>query len=194
LAKEGTLYGPEEVDSGSLVSYSYQGISQNDIEGAEEYYWELPADYQVVSVMDYFANYWQMYDITGRQISHVFTGYGEYDGLVSVRGINKCGEGEAIMMYVEHGNCVGSGCGGIPVAPPNPIPNSANENFKLDFSSYPEGTYYIFIYDQYSNIMYEGQSGNIDKTVETIDIPSGVYYLHIHDGNEVITKQLIINH
>ncbi len=74
------------------------------------------------------------------------------------------------------------------------MPNSADENFILDFSSYPEGTYYIYIYDQYSNILYEGESINIEKTVGTIDIPNGLYYLHIHNGNEVITQQLIINH
>ncbi len=46
----------------------------------------------------------------------------------------------------------------------------------------------------YSNILCEGQSSNVEKTVSTINIPNGLYYLHIHDGNEVITKQLIIEH
>lgn len=195
LAPEsGALYGPEEVDSGSLVAYYYQGVNQDSIVGAKEYYWELPGDYEVVTEIDYFGEPWQRYDINGRQISHVFTGYGQEDGLVSIRGTNKCGEGEAIDLYVEHGTCEGPNCGGIPIAPPSPIPNSANVSFNLDFTSYPVGTYYLYIYDSYANEVYSGTSTNIDKTVSTIDKPNGTYFLHIHDGNEVIIKQLIVSH
>ncbi|MCH7785078.1 MAG: hypothetical protein IIB06_06630 [Bacteroidetes bacterium] len=62
-------------------------------------------------------------------------------------GVNKCGVGGVALLSVVHG----SGGGGAPVAP-DPIPNSANESFTLDFSNHPEGIYYI--YDIFSNIIY----------------------------------------
>ncbi len=126
--------------------------------------------------------------------ANVFTGYGENSGFVQLMGVNSCGAGAAVSLAVEHGNCSGPGCGGIPVAPPNPVPNSADDEFKLDFRTYPEGTYYIYIYDQYSNTIYQSEASNIEKTVETSNIPNGIYYLHIHTGTTVDMMQLQINH
>ncbi|MBC7912801.1 MAG: hypothetical protein H7Y07_01645 [Pyrinomonadaceae bacterium] len=31
-------------------------------------------------------------------------------------------------------------------------------------------------------------------TLDTRDIPTGTYYLHIHDNKELLKKQIIINH
>ena len=70
-------------------------------------------------------------------------------------------QGASIHIYAEHENS--GNCTSCDVLPPSPLQNSAGENFNLDFTSYPEGTYYIYIYDQYSNILYEGQSSNIEK-------------------------------
>ena len=186
------LNGPEFVDTGSWQLY-HGGAAP----GATSYTWVLPYDYDVVNPVDQTSDNWQMLPNNTGWNSNIFTGQGEYSGEVQLISRNKCSnpdinQGSSINIYVEHensGNC--TSCDAIP---PSPIPNSADENFKLDFTSYPEGTYYIYIYDQYSNVMYEGESGNIDKTVETVNIPNGTYYLHIHDGNGVITKQLIINH
>lgn len=52
----------------------------------------------------------------------------------------------------------------------------------------------IYIYDINSNTVYSGVSSNIEKTIETVTIPAQTYYLHIYDGNEIYTHQLIINH
>jgi hypothetical protein len=30
------------------------------------------------------------------------------------------------------------------------------------------------------------------KTISTIDIPAGIYFLHIYDGNNILTQQLVI--
>ncbi|MFT5248614.1 MAG: hypothetical protein ACI93P_000328 [bacterium] len=194
LIIQNAIVGPETVDTGSIVAYHYQSNIPDKEIGATNYEWWFPYPYDVVSPIDYFGDNWQVSLNTGKSLSHVFTGYGENDGLVQVMARNKCGLGGADYLYVEHGNCTGPGCGGMPVAPPNPIPNSANENFKLDFTTYPEGTYTINIYDMYSNTVYSGVSSNIEKTVDTLSISSGTYYLHIHDGNEIYTQQLIINH
>ncbi len=189
-----SIVGPETVDTGSLVAYHYQSSIPDEQIGATTYEWWLPHPYNVVSPIDYFGDNWQVSLNTGKSISHVFTGYGEHDGLVQVMASNKCGLGGADYLYVEHGNCTGSGCGGIPVVPPNPVPNAANESFKLDFTSYPAGNYTINIYDIYSNTVYSGVSTNIEKTISTINIPAGTYYLHINDGNETYIHQLVINH
>jgi len=177
------LNGPEIVSTGAIVTYS-GGIA----EGATSYDWWLPFPYDVVAPTDYFSDNWQTYPNMGRNNSHVFTGYSGNSGYVQLMGVNSCGNGSAEMIYVEHG----SGGGGDPPIPVVPYPNTADTDFKLDFTTYPEGTYYIFIYDIYSNIIYQGSSQNVNKTVDTVDIPNGLYYLHIHDGNEVVMKQLII--
>ncbi len=182
-----SLYGPELVNSGSW--YAYHGGGG----GATSYEWRLPFPFDINEPVDQTSDNWQMNPTTSGYNSNIWSGNGGISGLVQLIGINKCGIGGSRSIFVEHDN-TGGPCTTCNAIPPSPIPNTADENFKLDFTSYPEGIYYIYIYDQYSNIMYEGESGNIDKTVETINIPNGVYYLHIHDGNEVITKQLIINH
>jgi len=179
------LNGPEIVLTGAIVTYS-GGVA----EGATSYKWWLPTPYDVVSPMDYWSDNWQTYPNMGRNNSHVFTGYAGNNGLVQLTGVNSCGDGGAKMINVEHGN----GGGGNQQNPVVPYPNSSDTDFKLDFSTYPEGTYHIFIYDMYSNIMYQGQSSNVEKTIYTLDIPNGIYYLHVHDGDEVTMQQLIIEH
>lgn len=76
-----------------------------------------------------------------------------------------------------------------------PIPNASDEQFSLDFSNLPPDVYYIIIYDQYSNIHYSGESTNAEKTIETLNIPDGLYIIQMYDtqGN-MSTKNLMINH
>lgn len=178
----GSLSGPEIVTSGSLAYYS-GGFSQ----GATGYQWWLPHPYDVASPIDYFNDNWQVLPNAGNA-TNIFTGYAGNNGLVQLMGVNECGPGDAAMLYVEHGS---GGGGTIPLVP---YPNTSDTSFNLDFSTYPSGNYYIYIYDAYSNIMYQGESTNIEKTIETVNIPNGLYYLHIHDGNEVTAIQLVIEH
>jgi len=190
----GYISGPDVVDTASIVAYHYESGEDEEEIGATTYEWWLPYPYNVVSPIDYFGDNWQLPLNLGKSISHVFTGYGENNGYVQVMAKNKCGLGGAKIMAVEHGDCNGPGCGGSALVPPDPVPNSSNESFSLDFTTYPEGTYYIYIYDMYSNTVYSGVSNNLEKTVETASIPAGTYYLHIHDGNDIYTQQLIITH
>lgn len=76
-----------------------------------------------------------------------------------------------------------------------PYPNSSDESFNLDFSTYPPNTiYYIYIYDQYQNEVYIGESTNIEKTINTVNLPSDTYYLHVYINGELTSKQLIVQH
>ena len=50
------------------------------------------------------------------------------------------------------------------------------------------------IYDPYGNIVYQGQSGNIEKTIDTIGMSNGTYFLHIEVNQEMLYFQLIIQH
>ncbi len=190
----GSIVGPDVVDTASIVAYHYESGEEEEDIGATTYEWWLPYPYNVVSPIDYYGDNWQVSVNLGIGISHVFTGYGENDGYIQVMAKNKCGLGGAKIMAVAHGNCTGPGCGGSAIVPPNPIPNSSNTSFSLDFTTYPVGTYYIYIYDINYNTVYSGATSNIEKTVETSSIPSGTYYLHIHDGNDIYTQQLIITH
>ncbi len=76
-----------------------------------------------------------------------------------------------------------------------PYPNSSDDSFSLDFSSYPPNTlYYIYIYDQYQNEVYSGESTNIEKTIYTADLSSDTYYLHVYVNGELTSKQLYVQH
>lgn len=178
------LNGPEVVDTGAVVTYS-GGIS----EGAVSYDWWLPYPYEIQNPFDIYSPYWQVHPNAGRN-TQVFTGNGGIDGNVQLMGVNSCGNGDAAIIYVEHGQ----GGGGQQQAPVYPYPNTSDDAFNLDFSTYPSGTYEINIYDAYSNVIYQGSSSNIEKTVSTLEIPNGSYFLHIHMDTEVLQYQLIINH
>lgn len=181
-----SIYGPELVNSGAIVSYQ-GGIAP----GATSYQWWLPYPFDIVSSIDYFNDNWQMWPNNTRFNSHVFTGYGEHSGYVQVMGVNKCGVGGVQYIPVSH-DTNGGGSGPLPIVVP--YPNAADDKFSLDFSQYPEGTYYIYIYDMYSNLMYYGESQNAEKTISTIDLPNGIYFLHFYNGTEIIQMQLLVQH
>ena len=180
----GVLEGPTLVNTGAVVTYS-GGIS----EGATSYTWWLPYPFDIVNPFDTTGPNWQIHPNTGRH-GQVFTGNAGIDGNVQLMGHNACGDGDAVLLYVEHG----AGGAGQQQTPVYPYPNTADEAFNLDFSSYPPGDYHITIFDMYSNVYYDGVSSNIEKTIETQDIPNGTYFLHIYIDNELTTYQLIINH
>ncbi len=178
------LNGPEVVDTGAVVTYS-GGVSQ----GATSYKWYLPYPFLEQSPFDINSPYWQVYPNAGRN-TQVFTGNGGINGYVQLMGQNSCGLGDAKIMSVEHGQG-GSGQQQMPVFP---YPNTADDSFHLDFSTYPSGNYFIHIFDPYSNLIYEGSSENIEKTISTLEMNEGTYYLHIYVDDEVLQYQLIINH
>ncbi|MEZ4858446.1 MAG: hypothetical protein R2781_06515 [Flavobacteriaceae bacterium] len=65
----------------------------------------------------------------------------------------------------------------------------------IDLSLQDTSVYTIIVYDQYQTVKYEDTSNNIVKTVDTFNIPNGMYYLHIYNANELILSNiLIINH
>jgi pimeloyl-ACP methyl ester carboxylesterase len=180
----GYLNGPEIVSTGSLVTYS-----GGESVGATSYEWWLPYPFEVVYPFDYLGDNWQVSPNAGRS-TQLFTGNAGNNGYVQLMGKNSCGNGDAVMIYVEHGN----GGGGDPPIPVVPYPNTTDESFNLDFSSYPVGIYQIKIYDNYSNIIYDGESSNIEKTISTIDIPNGTYFLYITIDGELTIFQLVVDH
>jgi hypothetical protein len=180
-----SIYGPDEVSSGAIVSYQ-SGVAQ----GATSYLWWLPYPFDIVNPIDYFNDNWQMYPNNTRFNSHVFTGYGANNGYVQIMGVNKCGIGPAVYMEVIHKNSGGGGQ--LPIVAP--YPNAADDEVNLDFSEYPEGTYYIYIYDIYGILKYYGETSNTLKTISTIELPNGLYFLNYYNGYEIIQQNLLIQH
>ena len=76
-----------------------------------------------------------------------------------------------------------------------PYPNSADTNFKIDFSNKPNGTnFYIYLYNGNQELKFQGYSGNVEKTINTLNLQNGIYYLKVISNGKVKTKQVIINH
>jgi hypothetical protein len=180
--------GPAVVHIGSVHDYSTSGA-----DGADTYEWALPEPFTITNNINYYGDYWQMHPTASRNNFGVYSGMAGVEGDISVKGQNECGLGNPTYFSVTQTNTGPCPTCYTPI-PVYPIPNSASEEFKLDFRTYPEGTYYIYIYDQYSNVIYQGESSNIEKTVTTSNIPNGIYYLHIHTGSTIDMMQLQINH
>ncbi len=189
------IEGPDVIHVGSTNNYSTDNGG-----GAQSYQWSLPQPFDpntdIVSYIDGTSDHWQMLEIysESKYNNGVFSGNGGYEGEMEVIGVNSCGDGRyAATLEISQNNSGPCPTCYDPIQVV-PVPNSANEEFKLDFAQHPPGTYYIYIFDANSNIMYQGETENYKKTVDTTDLPNGIYYLHIHDGNEVTSQQLYIQH
>ncbi len=178
------LEGPETVRTGSTVTYIAAPAP-----GATSYQWFLPYPFDIQAPFDYTSTNWQVPPDAGRH-TQVFTGYGGYEGLVQVMGVNDCGPGDATMLTVSHGNN-GSGQQQAPVFP---YPNASDDAFHLDFSGMSAGNYSINIFDPLGQNMYTGHSTNVHKTINTLSIEPGTYFLHVSDGADLWQFQLIIDH
>ncbi|KRO66693.1 MAG: hypothetical protein ABR84_01615 [Cryomorphaceae bacterium BACL21 MAG-121220-bin10] len=179
-----SIEGPTEVATGSVVTYN-GGVAQ----GAASYEWWLPYPFDVQAPFDPESDRWQLPPGAGRTTT-VFTGNGQNNGLVQLMGKNNCGLGDAAILSVIH-DPSGSGQQQLPIYP---YPNTSDNGFRLDFRSLPPGVYHMSIYDPYGNIVYQGQSGNIEKTIDTIGMSNGTYFLHIEVNQEMLYFQLIIQH
>lgn len=187
----GDILGLDDVHFGSFNNYSVEPA-----DGSEAYIWTLPAPFDpendVLPYIDGTSDHWQMNPTSTITNNNVFSGNAGYEGEIRVLGANSCGEGNYSWLEVTQYN---SGPCNTCLDPLTvvPYPNSADVSFKLDFRQHGAGTYYIYIYDGNSNIVYQGASNNIEKTVYTEDILPGTYYLHIHEGDKVTYQQLHIN-
>ncbi|MDA9284438.1 peptidylprolyl isomerase [Flavobacteriaceae bacterium] len=187
----GAILGLEDVHFGSFNNYSV-GPAQ----GAENYIWSLPEPFDtqndVVPYIDGTSQSWQMNPTNTITNNNVFSGNAGYEGEMLVWAENSCGEGNYSWLEITQYN---SGPCNTCLDPLEivPYPNSANVSFKLDFREHGEGTFYIYIYDEFSNIMYQGSTSSVEKTVFTQDIPPGTYFLHIHTADEVTYQQLHIS-
>ena len=52
----------------------------------------------------------------------------------------------------------------------------------------------INIFDALGQNVYSGQSNNVQKTINTLSIDGGTYFLHVSDGEQLWQFQLIIDH
>lgn len=182
------LNGPSEVNSGSWYSYTGGGAV-----GSESYEWRLPYPFEVTNVVDQTSDYWQMLPEDTGYNYHVWTGNGEINGKVQLIAVNKCGNGGSINIDVIHDN--GTLCTTCDLWDPNPYPNQASNQFILDFSKHPENqTFSVKVLDIHSNMIISEEFENELKVFNVQNIPNGIYFLHINDGNKIRTKQLIIKH
>jgi hypothetical protein len=194
-SEQNSITGSDHVHVGSTNDYEVEPIS-----GADYYRWSLPApfdpDFDIVPIIDPTSDNWQIKEqfSQSRHLDDVFSGNAGHEGHVEAWGVSACGESRYSQeMYVTQYN--GGPC--VTCYDPIqivPIPNSANQEFKLHFEEHPPGTYYIYIYDANSIIKYQGQTTNVEKTIHTENLPNGTYFLHVYDGDSVKSQQLLVQH
>lgn len=92
-------------------------------------------------------------------------------------------------MWVEHG------AGGTGIARINAYPNEADSELNVDLSQMSNEILYIYLYDSAYNLRYSGeQTNDTIKTINTLGLEDGIYYLHVYDGVTVEIKQIFIHH
>ncbi len=192
------LNGPTEVDTGGEYTYTGGGAP-----GATHYEWILPYPFDpatdVRNPFDYNGDNWQMYP-EGNHPSYetitAFSGMGGHNGLVQIVAYNQCSGpygGGSRHLEVEHTNTGGCTHCNSPITVV-PAPNPADGSFQLDFTSQPPGVYDIYLYDSISIIHYYARVSNDLVTVNTSNLPTGVYFLHIYFPGEVTQQQVIVQH
>ncbi|WP_211331800.1 T9SS type A sorting domain-containing protein [Ulvibacter antarcticus] len=92
----------------------------------------------------------------------------------------------------RHGVTIGTGGGGGQNV--TLYPNSSDDELYVDLTNANNNTYVLSLYDQFGVLLFTDETTNIVKTIDTHDLDEGLYVLHIYDGNELITKQVIIDH
>lgn len=191
-----SLDGPEIVEKGATTSYD-AGPS----EGSSAYEWDLPGFHQNVTTFDQNSNNWQLRSPWNIDIALVFTGQGEIEGDVRVRGINYCGTSpyRSISVTVERG-----GDGGIErsnqslrvLAYPNPASSMVHivldDTYGTDKATRIER---ITIYDntmlpQRVSDFGDGESyGELDVSV----LRTGIYFIEVITDRGTEIKKLLID-
>ncbi|MAP53911.1 T9SS type A sorting domain-containing protein [Altibacter sp.] len=74
------------------------------------------------------------------------------------------------------------------------FPNSSDAELHIDLRTTANDTYILDLYDQYANLLHHSECTNILKTIDTYSLDNGIYFLHISNGEELVIKQVVINH
>ena len=181
-----SISGPSNVSYDALVSYQ-----AGEADGAEYYVWFLPHPFDIATEPLYFHPNWWMFENNTRYIqAYTADGsQGNRNGYVQVMGANKCGLGDVKFIQVQQGS---GGNGGIRIVA---YPNEADNELNVDLSQMPSGTLYVYLYDSTYNLRYYGeQTNDTIKTINTLGLEEGIYFLQVYDGVTVETQQIIINH
>ncbi len=181
-----SISGPTNVTYDTPINYQC-GIA----EGAKYYVWFLPHPFDIATEPLYFHPNWWMFENNTRYIqAYTADGsQGDRNGYVQAMGANKCGLGDAKLIWVQQGS---GGSGQIRIVA---YPNEADNELNVDLSQMPSGTLYVYLYDSTYNLRYYGeQTNDTIKTINTLGLEEGIYFLQVYDGVTVETKQIVINH
>lgn len=185
-----TLSGPENVVSGSQYLYEIP----DRLLGTEIYAWDYPGEEEEPeNPFNPVETNWQYHPFSLYDRSTP-TQAGDCSGYLRALGLNECGDG--IENEISVNSNQGQNCD---PPPPTPMivyyPNPADGLLEIDLSLQDYGVFDIIIYDANQNILYQDQSENVVKTIDTFNLPNGTYYLHIYDGGtQLLSVILIINH
>lgn len=191
--------GPVSGETAPSVGGIYQYVSSSPAQGQAYYNWTLP----------YYGN--PLWSQSGGNINGIIDTLvpnlivGSSSGWVQAFGVNECGNGAVSKLRVFP---VAGGGGGqqqrIAVYP-NPTSNSLTIEstttdltiFETESNDKPkikknEEHFTAKLLDQFSVELRAGQSKNGKVTFDIQSLQDGLYYLHVQNGQELITKQIQI--
>jgi hypothetical protein len=194
-----TAPGPVTGETAPSVGGIYQYVSSAPAQGQAYYNWTLP----------YNGN--PVWSQSGGNINGIIDTLapnlmvGSSSGWVQAYGVNECGPGPVSKLRVVP--IVGGGGGQqqrIAVYP-NPASNSLtiettttdvtiseNESNNKTQSKKNDGHFTAKLLNQFNIEFRGGESKNGKITFDVLNLPDGMYYLHVQNGQELITKQIQI--
>ncbi len=150
------------------------------IPGATSYVWSVPPGATIAS---------------GQGTTSITVDFGTTDGIISVYGVNSCGNGYSKNLRVIFG-CRKTNPGII--SPPSALvamPNPFTDKLKLMLTYRPSGPFIIKIVDQFGRAwITKNVPFNNDNTIHlfnTTGLASGMYIIQVIDGTTVQTLSVI---
>lgn len=169
--------------------------------GADQYEWIISGGTIVIPNVN--SN-----SYTGQSVIFVDPIDGPYGFTVKVRAINSCGYSAWYTKHIPTDCSTGGGDGGGGITPlsnsfvlddktvlfPNPESEMVYVNLNQLTGNQKEFDFHIKLFDFNGSLVFEKQTNRILEQINISTLRSGIYVLHLSNGERNITEKLMIQH
>lgn len=159
-----------------------------------EFYWVLPEDWSSPDGGN-GDNTFTTYGSSGFMIQ-IRTGSQPTTGSISVRAVNACGIGDPKTRGVSTMNCPFSSIFSVYPNPANQnLTVTLSKNFQNNIQNQDTQNYTVKLFSTSQTLLRSTTMPAKGKVVfNTADLSSGLYYLHVSDGNTTYKEQVAVFH